>query len=63
MEIHERPRIGKTATDVIQDGMVITVEPGVYLPGWGGVRIEDMGVIENGTYHNFTTSAKLRMID
>ncbi len=63
LEIHERPRIGKTATDVIQDGMVITVEPGVYLPGWGGVRIEDMGVIENGTYRNFTTAAKLRMID
>ena len=63
LEIHERPRIGKTAEDVIQDGMVITVEPGVYLPGWGGVRIEDMGVIENGTYRNLTTAAKLRLID
>lgn len=63
LEIHERPRIGKTAEDVIGDGMVITVEPGIYLPGWGGVRIEDMGVIENGTYRNFTTAAKLRMID
>ncbi len=63
LEIHERPRIGKTSEDVIRDGMVITVEPGIYLPGWGGVRIEDMGVIENGTYRNFTTAAKLRMID
>jgi Xaa-Pro aminopeptidase len=38
---HESPRVAKTSTDVLQAGMVITIEPGIYLPGIGGVRIED----------------------
>jgi len=62
LEIHELPRIGRQAADApLTDGMVITVEPGIYLPGWGGVRIEDMGVIQDGRFHNFTTAPKLRM--
>ena len=62
LEIHELPRVGKSSDDRIEDGMIITVEPGIYLPGWGGIRIEDMGVMENGTYRNFTASPKLRML-
>jgi Xaa-Pro aminopeptidase len=46
--VHEAPRLGKTANDVLTDGMVFTIEPGIYLSGWGGVRIEDMVVLENG---------------
>ena len=42
LEIHEPPRLGRGQAEVLQPGMVITVEPGVYLPGRGGVRIEDM---------------------
>jgi Xaa-Pro aminopeptidase len=45
LEIHEAPRVGAGQTEVLQPGMVITVEPGVYLPGRFGVRIEDMVVV------------------
>ncbi len=41
MEIHEAPRVRKGSADILEVGNVITVEPGIYLPDWGGVRIED----------------------
>lgn len=41
LEIHEAPRLRKESDVTLQPGMVITVEPGIYLPGWGGIRIED----------------------
>ena len=41
LDIHEAPRLGKNQQQSLQAGMVITVEPGIYLPGWGGVRLED----------------------
>jgi len=45
LEIHEPPRVAAGQTEVLQPGMVITIEPGVYVPGHGGVRIEDMVVV------------------
>jgi Xaa-Pro aminopeptidase len=41
LEVHEAPRLAKTADSLLVDGAVVTVEPGIYRPGWGGVRIED----------------------
>ena len=45
---HEQPRLGPNSTEPLTSGMVFTVEPGIYLSGWGGVRIEDLVVMENG---------------
>lgn len=45
LEVHEPPRLARGEREPLQEGMVITVEPGVYIPGEGGVRIEDMVVV------------------
>lgn len=49
LEVHEKPRIAKYEQLILKEGMVFTVEPAVYIPGWGGVRIEDMVLVtKNG---------------
>ncbi len=48
MEIHEGPRLSQRSDAVLEDGNVVTVEPGVYLPGEFGVRIEDLTVVADG---------------
>lgn len=45
LEVHEAPRISAQSTDQLEEGMVITVEPGIYIPGEGGVRIEDLVLV------------------
>ena len=50
LEVHEVPRLATTGTDKLRDGNVVTVEPGVYVPGLGGVRIEDLVFVREGGF-------------
>ena len=59
LEVHEAPYLGVSSTDVLEEGMVFTIEPGIYLPGWGGVRIEDIVVLENGKARVLSHARKL----
>ena len=55
LEIHEAPRLAANQETVLQPGMIVTVEPGIYLPDWGGVRIED-DILVTKSGHEVLTS-------
>jgi len=57
--IHEAPRVARMSRDELKDGMVVTIEPGIYVTGWGGVRIEDQVVMENGRARIMSKAPKL----
>ncbi len=42
LAVHEKPGFGKSSSMILKENMVVTIEPGIYLPGWGGVRLENM---------------------
>ncbi|MFF2550991.1 M24 family metallopeptidase [Nocardia sp. NPDC058058] len=64
LQIHEAPGIAKTGTGTLLDGVAVTVEPGVYFPGRGGVRIEDTLVVRQGGPELLTrTSKDLTVVD
>lgn len=62
MEVHENPRLAKNSETVLEAGMVVTVEPGIYLPQWGGVRIEDTVLVEKDGCRILCNSPKDRLI-
>jgi Xaa-Pro aminopeptidase len=58
LEVHEAPRLAVNNQTVLKPGMVVTVEPGIYLPGWGGVRIEDDVLVTRRGHEVLTSAAK-----
>jgi Xaa-Pro aminopeptidase len=62
LQVHEAPRLAANSKVVLKPGMVVTVEPGIYLPGWGGVRIED-DVLVTSTGHEVLTRVGKRLED
>jgi len=59
LQVHEAPRLGKASSDKLAEAMVFTIEPGIYLPGWGGVRIEDMVALEDGRARVMSRAPKM----
>ena len=55
LEVHEEPSLRAVSTEPLEEGDVVTVEPGLYLLGFGGVRIEDTGMVTKQGFKNFTT--------
>lgn len=58
LAIHESPGVGPNTNGSLEKGMVFTVEPGIYISGWGGVRIEDIVVLESGGARILTKASK-----
>jgi Xaa-Pro aminopeptidase len=64
LEVHEGPRLSTTSEDELGEGNVVTVEPGVYLPGRFGVRVEDLVVLSADAYRNLSGLPKeLQIVD
>jgi Xaa-Pro aminopeptidase len=59
LQVHEAPRVTASSDDALEEGMVFSIEPGIYLTGWGGVRIEDLAVLENGRCRFLSHAPKL----
>lgn len=55
---HEPPRLGPNSSDKLVEGTVFTIEPGIYLDGWGGVRIEDLVIMEKGRAREISKARK-----
>ena len=59
LEIHEAPRVGATSTGALKAGQVVTVEPGLYYPDLGGVRLEDVALVTSNNPRNLTQFEKV----
>ena len=58
LEIHETPLLYTKETQILEPGMLLTVEPGIYIPGWGGVRIEDVILVKDNGVEVLTEAPK-----
>ena len=58
LEVHETPRLSHNTRTKLKENFVITIEPGIYFPGWGGIRIEDMVVVDDNGCLNLTKFPK-----
>lgn len=58
LDVHEKPNLSTKSGDILEENMIVTVEPGIYLDGKFGVRIEDMGRVTKKGYENFTKAPK-----
>lgn len=63
LAIHEAPKLSRLNSDPVPSGAVVTVEPGIYVPDWGGVRIEDMVVVGEDAVEVLTAAAKMPVLD
>ena len=52
LAVHEAPRVSKAGVQKLKEGMIITIEPGIYIPEWGGLRLEDMVVVRKNGCEN-----------
>ena len=62
LEVHEKPVVSFRGEGVVEEGMVFTIEPGIYIPDWGGVRIEDTVLVESDGCRSLTKVPKELMI-
>lgn len=53
LAVHEAPSLSPRSRKKLKAGMIVTVEPGIYIPGWGGIRLENMGVVREEGFENF----------
>jgi Xaa-Pro aminopeptidase len=60
--IHESPRVSSQSSEILEKNMLITIEPGIYIPGWGGIRIEDTVIVKDGGCEIITHSDKNLLI-
>jgi Xaa-Pro aminopeptidase len=59
LQVHESPRVTASSDDILEEGMIFSIEPGIYITGWGGVRIEDLALLENGRCRFLSHAPKL----